>query len=211
MNNIIIPTYEPSNDEYEQTIIVYDNYEINLHKYPRINTDKEKTDIIIVIFLMHEDFLKKLAESYYEANKYYNECKEYYYVFKFNKIIKKYSSQEIMSIINNINNFLVSNNNIQNQITYLLKIPLIDVIFYFYIRNKDFYLNLFENIEHSKKAYFERREYSYRIIPPNDFYNKLQPITYNAIELMEINSYAQYLIQRKIIKELPIPKYLLNK
>ena len=210
MNNIIIPTYIPPNDETsnEPTIIVYDNYEISLTKYPRINTNKEKTDIIIVIFLMHEDFLKKLSESYYEANKYYNDCKEYYYVFKFNKIVKKYSAQEIILLINQINNFLSINKNIDQQLKFFSKMPNIDVIFYFYIRNKDFYLNLFENIEHSKKAYFERRDYSYRIIPPIDFYNKINPITYSALELMELNSYAQYLTQRKIIKELPIPKYL---
>jgi hypothetical protein len=159
---------------------------------------------------MHEDFLKKLSESYYEANKYHNECKEYYYVFKFNKIIKKYSAQEIILVINQINSFLSTNKNIDIQLNYFSKIPLIDAIFYFYIRNKDFYSNLFENIEHSKKAYFERRDYSYRIIPPLDFYNKVQQITYSAIELMEINAYAQYLIHRKIIKELPIPKYLIN-
>jgi hypothetical protein len=210
MNNIIIPTYIPPNDETsnEPTIIVYDNYEISLTKYPRINTNKEKTDIIIVIFLMHEDFLKKLSESYYEANKYYNDCKEYYYVFKFNKIVKKYSAQEIILLINQINNFLSINKNIDQQLKFFSKMPNINVIFYFYIRNKDFYLNLFENIEHSKKAYFERRDYSYRIIPPIDFYNKINSITYSALELMELNSYAQYLIQRKIIKELPIPKYL---
>jgi hypothetical protein len=210
MNNIIIPTYIPPNDETpnEPTIIVYDNYEISLTKYPRINTTKEKTDIIIVIFLMHEDFLKKLSESYYEANKYYNDCKEYYYVFKFNKILKKYSAQEIILLINQINNFLSINRNIDQQLKFFSKMINIDVIFYFYIRNKDFYLNLFENIEHSKKAYFERRDYSYRIIPPIDFYNKINPITYSALELMELNSYAQYLTQRKIIKELPIPKYL---
>jgi hypothetical protein len=84
---------------------------------------------------------------------------------------------------------------------------LIDKVFYFYIKNKDFYLNLFDSLEHAKKAYFERREYNYRIIPPNDFYNGLFPKTYSAIELMELNSYAQFLIQNKIICELPIPKY----
>ena len=62
-------------------IIVYDNYEINLNKYPRFNTDKEKTDIILIIFLMNEDLLKKLAESFDNSLKYYHDCKEYYYIF----------------------------------------------------------------------------------------------------------------------------------
>ena len=169
-------------------IIVYDNYEIEFNKYPRINTDKCNTDIIIIIFLMHENFLKKLASSYEEALKYYNDCKEYYYTFKFNNNIKQYSAINIIDIIKNKN-------------IYLSKI---DKLYYYYIKNKDFYINLYDTMENAKRAYFEGRSYTYRIIPPIDFYNNIKPNVYSAIELMEINAYAQYLIQNKIIKELPI-------
>ena len=34
------------------------------------------------------------------------------------------------------------------------------------------------------------------------------PKIYNAIELMELNAYTQYLVKKKIIQELPKPKYL---
>ena len=192
---------------HEENIIVYDNYEISLTKYPRMNTDKEKTDIIIIIFLMHEDFLKKLAKSFDEAVQYYNDCKEYYYVFKFNKDIRNYSAQDIMLIINQTNDFLRVNQKIENQLKYFDNLTIIDTIFYFYIKNRDFYVNLYKSMEHAKKSYFERRDYSYRIVPPNDFYNKINSVTYSAIELMELNAYTQYLVQKKIIKELPIPKY----
>ena len=190
-----------------ENIIVYDNYEININKYPRIYTDKSKTDIIIIIFLMHEDFLKKLSKSFENALKYYNECKEYYYIFKFNKETKKYSAQEIITLMNQINNFLKDNRNINTQISYLNNMHQIDKIFYFYIKNKDFYVNLFDSLEHAKLSYFERREYNYRITPPIDFYNNIQPQTYSALELMEINAYTQYLVKKKIIQELPILKY----
>ena len=190
-----------------ENIIVYDNYEININKYPRIYTDKSKTDIIIIIFLMQEDFLKKLSKSFENALKYYNECKEYYYIFKFNKETKKYSAQEIITLMNQINNFLKDNRNINTQISYLNNMHQIDKIFYFYIKNKDFYVNLFDSLEHAKLSYFERREYNYRITPPIDFYNNIQPQTYSALELMEINAYTQYLVKKKIIQELPIPKY----
>jgi hypothetical protein len=175
----------------QESIIVYDNYEIPLHKYPRINTDKEKTDIIIIVFLMHEEFLKKLAKSYEEAIQYHHDCKEYYYTFIFNKEIRKYSAQDIMTITNHYD-----------------KVSYMEQIYYFYVRNKNFYLELYESMEHAKKSYFERREYLYRIIPPNDFYNRIPQMTYSAIELMEINSFAQYLKKNKIIKELPLPKYI---
>ena len=192
------------NDE----IVVYDDYKISLYKYPRIDTDKEKTDIIIIIFLMHEEFLKKLGQSFEDALKYYHECKEYYYVFNFNKEIKKYSAKEIIQLINTTNDFFRDNTNINIQQNYLKKINKLDAIFYFYIKNKDFYTNLYKSLEHGKKSYFERREYSYRVSPPIDFYNRIPNQTYSAIEFMEINSYAQYLKQRKIIQDLPIPIYI---
>ena len=192
------------NDE----IVVYDDYKISLYKYPRVDTDKEKTDIIIIIFLMHEEFLKKLGQSFEDALKYYHECKEYYYIFNFNKEIKKYSAKEIIHLINNTNEFFRNNTNIIVQQNYLKKLNKLDASFYFYIKNKDFYTNLYKSLEHAKKSYFERREYSYRVSPPIDFYNRISNQTYSAIEFMEINSYAQYLKQRKIIQDLPIPIYI---
>jgi hypothetical protein len=192
----------------DEEIVVYDDYKISLLKYPRMNTDKEYTDIIIIIFLMHEDFLKKLAISFENSLKYYYECKEYYYIFNFNKIIRKYSAQEIMVLIKNTNDFLQQNTKIDVQIKYLNQLLLIDQIFYFYIKNKNFYIDLYNALEDAKKAYFERRDFSYRIIPPIDFYSNIAPKIYNAIELMEIYSYTNYLIKKKIIKDLPIPKYL---
>jgi hypothetical protein len=179
-------------DEFDEQIIVYDDYKISLYKYPRRDTEKEYTDIIITIYLMHEDFLKKLAKSFEYALQFYHECKEYYYIFNFNKEIRKYSAQEII---------LIQKSNPNN-------LSRIDCIFYYYLKNKDFYLNLYESMEHAKRSYFDRREYNYRISPPIDFYNNIFPKTYNALELMELNSYAQYLIKRKIIQDLPKPKYI---
>lgn len=182
------------NDNIE--ITVYDNYKISLNKYPRNDTDKRETDIIIITFLMYEEYLKKLANSYSESLKYYHNCKEYFYIFNFkidkNKETKSYSAKDIILLM---------------QLKNFDNVLLMDKIFYYYIKNKDFYLNLFESLEHAKSAYFQRREYNYRIIPPNDFYNNLTPKIYSAIELMELNSYAQFLIQNKIICNLPIPKY----
>jgi hypothetical protein len=46
------------------------------------------------------------------------------------------------------------------------------------------------------------------MIPPADFYNNIKPTIYNALELIEIYTYTNFLINKKIIKELPFPKYL---
>lgn len=158
---------------------------------------------------MHEEYLKHLAYSYEESIKHYNNCKEYFYIFKFNKEIRKYLAQDIINLVKNTNEYMRENPKFENQIKYLNRMTYIDRIFYFYIKNKDFYLNLYESLEHAKNAYFERRVYNYRINPPNDFYNNLSPKTYSALELMELNSYVQFLVQNKIIQELPIPKYFI--
>jgi len=176
-----------------ENITVYGDYEFHLNKYPRKNTEKELTDIIIIIFLMHEEYLKKLALSFDNAIKFHNECKEYFYTFKFGKELKIYNSKHILYFREN---------------PPLRNLHYMDQIYYYYLKNKNFYMNLFESIENAKKAHFERRELSYRIIPPSDFYDKTNSQTYSAIELMEINSYTQYLINNKIIKELPYPKNL---
>lgn len=190
-------------------ITVYDDYKIPFNKYPRNDSDKRETDIIIIIFLMHEEYLRKLSVSYSESIRFYNNCKEYFYIFKFQKETRKYSAQDVMFLINKTNEYLRDNPKFENQISFLNNLPFIDRIFYFYIKNKDFYCNLYESLEHAKLAYFERRDYNYRIIPPNDFYHGLTPKIYNAIELMEINAYAQFLIKNKIIHDLPLPKYFI--
>lgn len=195
----------------EPEVIVYDDYKIKLSKYPRNDTDKRETDIIIILFLMHEEYLRKLSIAYNEALRFYNNCKEYFYIFQFEKRTRRFEAKEIIQLINTTNEYIRNNPNINKQMEYFQRIPYMDRIFYFYIKNKDFYMNLYESLEHAKMAYFERREYNYRIIPPTDYYNGILPKIYNAIELMEINAYTQHLVKNKIIGELPIPKYFKNK
>ena len=198
------------------TIIVYDDYKLDLLKYPRKNSNYELTDIIMINFLMHQGFLQKLSESFMEAITNFHLCKEYYYIFKFNNKnndfskIRKYSAKDIMFLITETNNYFLKNPNFNIQLNYLKKFHFLDQVYYFYVRNKNFYLDLFKSMQDAKVAYFERREYRYKFTVPNDFYNFFSTNTYSALELLEINAYVQYLVQRKIIKELPIPKYLIS-
>ena len=198
------------------TIIVYDDYKLDLLKYPRKNTNYELTDIIMINFLMHQGFLQKLSESFMEAITNFHLCKEYYYIFKFNNKnndfskMRKYSAKDIMFLITETNNYFLNNLNFNTQLNYLKKFHFLDQVYYFYVRNKNFYLDLFKSMQDSKVAYFERREYRYKFTVPNDFYTFSSTNTYSALELLEINAYVQYLVQRKIIKELPIPKYLVD-
>jgi hypothetical protein len=159
---------------------------------------------------MNEEYLKNLSSSYENSIKYHNECKEYFYVFKSidKKIVKKYSAQEIIQLINGINEFLRINNDIKKQINFLKNINKIDLIYYFYIKNSIFYMNLFKAVEQSKLLYFQSRDFTYNVNPPIDFYNNKKGSVYSALEIMEVYAYTQYLISNKIIKELPQPIYL---
>jgi hypothetical protein len=170
----------------------------------------------MINFLMHQGFLQKLSESFMEAITNFHLCKEYYYIFKFNNKnndfskMRKYSAKDIMFLITETNNYFLKNQNFNTQLNYLKKFHFLDQVYYFYVRNKNFYLDLFKSMQDSKVAYFERREYRYKFTVPNDFYTFSSTNTYSALELLEINAYVQYLVQRKIIKELPIPKYLVS-
>ena len=191
------------------SIIVFDNHSLELNKYPRFYTDKETTDKIMITFFMNEEYLKNLSNSYDNSVKYHNECKEYFYVFKTSdkKLVKKYSAQEIIQLINGINEFLRINNDIKKQINFLKNINKIDLIYYFYIKNSIFYMNLFKAVEQSKLLYFQSRDFTYNVNPPIDFYNNKKGSVYSALEIMEVYSYTQYLISNKIVKELPQPIY----
>lgn len=192
------------------SITVFDNHSLELNKYPRFYTDKETTDKIIITFYMNEEYLKSLSNSYENAIKYHNECKEYFYVFKSvdKKIVKKYSAQEIIQLINGINDFLRINNDIKKQMIFLKNIDKTDLLYYFYIKNSSFYMNLFKAVEQSKLLYFQSRDFTYNVNPPIDFYFNKKGNVYSALEIMEIYAYTQYLVSNKIVKELPQPIYL---
>lgn len=170
-------------------ITVYDSYTMSIHKYPRLNNDCDK---ILITFLMHEDFLKKMAESYDKAITYYHDCKEYFYNFSFQGESKTYSANMILLLMKNIHDIY-------------LRLSRIDKIFFFYMRNKIFFTQLFEAIDMAKSAYFQKRESNYIFAPPLDFYKGIPAQSYTGLELLEIHTFASYLTQRGIIKELPIP------
>ena len=208
------PQPQPQPQPQSQVLInVYDDYNIELGRYPRINTDKETTDKIIITCLMHQDKLEKMSIAYQESIRYHNECKEYYFTFRSmsNNTIKKYSASDVMGLITMINDFFSGEKNIKKQLSYIKRCNPIDIVFYFYLKNKDFFINLFTTIEEAKNSYLSGRDLMYKISPPVDLYGKSiskMKNVYNAQELLEINAYAQFLIRNNIVKNMPNPVYL---
>ena len=196
---------------------IYDNYTIELNKYPRKELNYRITDIILITFMMNLQQLNRLNKCYQEAYNSYNEVKDYYFTFHFtisetfNK--KTYSAKEIITIMKEINFNIQqykNNTNNTNQLQHYLKYKCnpLDVTLFFYLKNKEFFENLINDIEKAKISYFQGRNYSIKFNIPVDFYNYKQSNLYSALELFEIYSYSQYLVKNKIIKNLPLPKYL---
>ncbi len=195
-------------------IPVYDDFTIDIKKYPRKDSPKYETDIILINFLMNEEYLQKVAKSYQEAVQFYNECKEYYFVFKSidGKQNRKMSAKEIIFLINQIQIYFNQNPDPMVQQKFLRKYSPLEQLYYILIRNKDFYLNLIYTVQDAKIAFFQRREINYKLVAPYDFYGnkRILPQVYHTNELLEINAYTQFLIKNRIIKELPEPLFVKN-
>jgi hypothetical protein len=193
---------------------IYDNYTIDLNKYPRKELNYRITDIVLITLFSHIQQIKKICNCYQEAYNSYNEVKDYYFTFHFpisNTLNRKtYSAKEIITIMKEINFNIQQYQYNTNQLEHYLKYknnPL-DVTLFFYLKNKEFFEKLINDLEQSKIFYFQGRNYSIKFDVPYDFYNYKQSNLYSALELIEIYSYSQYLVKNKIIKNLPLPKYL---
>lgn len=193
---------------------VYGEYYIEFDKYPRKDENTRINDIILITYFMHEEYLKKIANSYIEAYRNYNDCKDYFFVFQFKidklQLKKNYEAREIINIMQNINFILSSSTNIIDTQNKLKRLNRLDVILYFYLKNKDNYMYIFETLEKAKLSYFQGKEYNSKFDIAQDFYNQKITCNYSALELLEIYTYTQYLLKRKIKLDLPMPKYLIT-
>ena len=196
-----------------EKINIYDNYNIDLNKYPRKDIKYRISDIVLITFIMNLEQLKRICKCYNEAYNNYNECKEYYFMLDFidNDITlkKNYSAKEIITLMREINfNLQLRKNDVNTFKNYLNNCNRLDIILYFYLKNKEFFEKLCDDLEKAKISYFQGRNYSIKFDVPFDFYNYKQSNLYNALELFEIYTYSHYLIKNKIKKNLPLPKYL---
>ncbi len=195
-----------------ENIIVYGDFTLDLKKYPRVGTIKEKTDIIIITFLMHEEELTKCAKSLDDAIKYFNGCKEYFYTYHTPNQdgIKRYSAKEIIHLHTMLTNRPLRTN--MEYYEFMKNFQYVDQCYISYLRCRDFYMNLFKSIKLAKDAHFERRDYVYRVVPPMEIYghmkNQIVGQVYSAYELMELFTFSHYLKNHRIIKELPIPSFV---
>ncbi len=194
-----------------QNIIVYGDFTLDLKKYPRSGTNKEKTDIIIITFLMHEEYLTKCSKSLDDSIKYFNGCKEYFYTYHTpDNVVKRYSAKEIIQLHTMLSNHPLRTSN--DYYNFMKNFQYADQCYISYLKCRDFYMNLFKAIKNAKDAHFERRDYVYRVNPPMEIYGFMKNVIvgqiYSAYELMELFTFTHYLKNHKIIKELPIPSFI---
>ena len=198
------------------SIHVYDNYQMDINKYPRKELNFRITDIVLITFFMNLDQLKKIIKCYEDAYYHHNECKEYYFYFEFtlennDKLKKSYHAKDLIHLMKTIQFEINTHYHDPNYLKlYLRRQPPLDIILYFYLKNKEFFGQLIQDLEKAKIAYFQGKNYNVKFNIPNDFYDYKQSNMYNALELFEIYTYSQHLIKNKIKKNLPLPKYLSN-
>ena len=147
-----------------QSINIYDNYQIDINKYPRNHLQYRITDIILITFFMNCEQLSRIIKCYEDAYYHHNECKEYYFYFEFllednNKLRKNYSAKELIHLMKNIEFGINNNKNNNEQLKfYLRRNPPIDIILYFYLRNKEYFQQLLNDLE---KANFKLQQSFY--------------------------------------------------
>lgn len=191
-----------------ENIIVYGEFSFDARKYPRPGVP---ADIIMITFLMHDEFLRGCARSLELAIKYFNGCKEYFYVYHSpDGVTRRYSAKEIIQM----NSAVISRTAVRSPAEYLELIrPYSDVdrCYLSYMRSRNFFIGLLDAVVEAKEAHFQRREFSYRLQPPMELYGHygrpIQGQIYSAYDLMEIYTYANYLKRHGIVKELPMPSF----
>jgi hypothetical protein len=191
-----------------ENIIVYGEFSFDARKYPRPGIP---ADIILITFLMHEEFLRGCARSLELAIKYFNGCKEYFYVYHTpDGATRRYSAKEIIQM----NSAVISRTAVRSPAEYLELIrPYSDIdrCYLSYMRSRNFFIGLLDAVVEAKEAHFQRRDFSYRLQPSMELYGHygrpIQGQVYSAYDLMEIYTYANYLKRHGIVKELPFPSF----
>lgn len=193
--------------------------EININSYPR-KGEKGKIDTIIMIFFLNAGYLKKLVSSYKLANLYFNQGKDYCYVFRepITGKTKRYQGKDILQLMSYVEgykdkhgNYVRYDGRIYRQLgNHIFRkkietLTMLDRLYLYYFKNRNFYLKLYEQVDFSRRQFSLVKDYCYKVVPPSDFYNlsEYKPQIYSAQELLEIYVVVQKM--NMIGMKLPLP------
>ena len=156
------------------------------------------TDNIIISTFINRNFFIKLSESVNKMISFHNQCKDYYYIFKFpnTNYIKRYDGKYIK-------NLLLKSQNI-------FKLNIIDSLYYIYYKNYKFYMEIINSYGIAKEHYNSVKDYYINIKPPKEIYNELEykSKTYSSVEILELFKYANSKLNNKLYNNLQIPNII---
>ena len=158
----------------------------------------DETDKILILVYKYSNFFNKLINSVNKMNKFYNQCKEYYYIFNIPNTTysKKYDGRYIKKL------FQLPYNTIMNS-----NIDKIDKLYYIYYKNSLFFKNILESFNKAKENYYKVKEYYINIIPPIEIYsNDYISKVYSSKDIFYLFRLAKTI---NIKVEFKIPYYLL--
>jgi len=166
-----------------------------LAEYPRVNNEKFYTDKYLLHIISNQGLYQRIFKSVDKALQYFNECKEYFFVFNLPHygIKKRYSGKNIKELFSIRGNGILRKNKI-------------DQLFYFIYKNREFYNKIYRAIEYAKINYQNVTEYSISVEPPPDFYNKelYRRFNYDVKEILDIYRVG---INDKKNNNFPIPLF----
>ena len=163
--------------------------------YPRENHEKFYTDKYLIHVIANKQFYEQTINSVDKALKYFNQCKDYYFVFTMPNynIKKRYSGKDIKELVNIRGASILQQNKI-------------DQLFYFIYKNRESFQRIYKAIENAKVHYFNVTNYVVSVNPPSDYYNKelYKTFNYDSKELLDIHSTA---VRQKNNFHFPIPVF----
>lgn len=162
-------------------------------EYPRNENQKYYTDKYLIHILSNQLFYERIFSSIDKALQYFNQCKDYFFVFDlpFYHIKKRYSGKDIKILVN-------------TNLNLITKINKIDQLFFFIYKNRFFYKKIFDSIEKAKTNYKNVTQYAISVEPPSDFYDRTKYIKLNY-ELKELLEIYEVAVKGKKNNNFPIP------
>jgi len=159
--------------------------QFNPLNYPRKNTPKYFTDVIIIQYLYYKDFFMKFFNDIEKCYAHHYSGKEYFMTFSIPNGTKSYSSRDIIHLLNNSDKYIPNNRN------YL------DYYVILYFKLKKFIMSIYESYNIARDSYATQKTFNYICNPPANIYkinNTMIPTNiYDQNEMNELMATIVYM------------------
>ena len=191
-------------------------YDLN---FVKLLTELDDTDKAVVTLFANLDYLYRICDSFKQSSKFFNQIKDYYFIFNAYRIKqkKRYTGIEIYRLSTAIQKGTMSSDySYYWGLSYIYKsnkqkyiqIPLnlIDKLYAIYFKAADKYMKLFEAIGRARDTRAVVKNFWFKFEPPKELF-KCKSKCYTADELIKLFRFAsnKHLIIKTNLWKLPCP------